>query len=67
MPNHHEKDLTAVLCAGQPTAEKAAPAGHSSGGVSGCQADSAVSPLLWSGLRRRGRGRRRLSAFESAM
>jgi hypothetical protein len=38
MPNHHEKDLTTVLV-GQPTSLKAAPVGHSSRGVPGCQAE----------------------------
>ena len=42
MPNHHEKDLTAVLVQGS-LRLKAAPAGHSSRGVPYCQADGAVS------------------------
>ena len=42
MPNHHEKDLTAVLVQGS-LRLKAAPAGHSSRGVPDCQADSSVS------------------------
>jgi hypothetical protein len=42
MPNHHEKDLTAVLVQAA-YRRKAAPAGHSSRGVPDCQADGIVS------------------------
>src|SRR5689334_21310006 len=56
MPNHHEKDLTAVLV-GAANRGKAAPAGHSSGGVPCCQAESAVSTAFidrpWMTRRRR--------------
>ena len=43
MPNHHEKDLTAVLVQRAAYRLKAAPAGHCSRGVPDCQADGTVS------------------------
>ena len=69
MPNHHEKDLTAVLVQGD-RRPKAAPVGHSSRGVQDCQADCAVSiRRLTSALDEVGRGGslRRGPPFEPAM